>query len=85
VDWNIIDLTKARENDRIIVGSIIRLADQLGMMTLTEGVETEEAVEYLKQGGCGRLQGYYYGKPMPYDDILDRIEKGEYRISDTLA
>lgn len=85
IDMEFLKNFNGNEKAHIIVGSIIRLADQLGMMTLTEGVETEEAVEYLKQGGCGRLQGYYYGKPMPYDDILDRIEKGEYRISDTLA
>ena len=57
------------------------MTDKLGMRTLTEGVETDESVDYLKQAGCGRLQGFYYGKPMPYEDIPDRIKEGVYRIS----
>lgn len=70
------------ENARKIVKSILDLAKSLNMMTLTEGVETEEAVEFLQEAGCGRLQGYFYGKPMVYEDILKKIEDGTYRLSD---
>jgi EAL domain-containing protein (putative c-di-GMP-specific phosphodiesterase class I) len=76
IDMEFLKNFSGNEKAHVIVGSIIRLADQLGMMTLTEGVETEEAVEFLKQAGCGRLQGYFYGKPMPYEDILERIKDG---------
>ena len=83
IDMEFLKNFSGNEKAHVIVGSIIRLADQLGMMTLTEGVETEESVEYLKQAGCGRLQGFYYGKPMPYEDVLDRINTGKFRISDS--
>ena len=69
-------------NARKIVKSILDLAKSLDMMTLTEGVETEEAVEFLQEAGCGRLQGYFYGKPMVYEDILKKLEDGTYRLSD---
>ena len=54
---------------------------KLDMMTLSEGVETQEAVDFLREAGCGRLQGYFYGKPMPYEDIIAKIEDGTYRYA----
>lgn len=52
-------------NDRIIVGTIILLAQQLGMRTIAEGVETEEQLDLLKTIGCDDAQGYYISRPIP--------------------
>ncbi|MCR5251347.1 MAG: EAL domain-containing protein [Lachnospiraceae bacterium] len=71
-------------NSERIIKSILELAASLDMKTLTEGVETKEAVEFLKKAGCGRLQGYFYGKPQKYEEIRDRIESGEYKLSGQL-
>ena len=68
-------------NSRSIISSVIELADKLGMNTLCEGVETREAADFLRSAGCGRLQGYYYGRPMPYDEVLEKIQNGKLRIS----
>nr|MCR5655173.1 EAL domain-containing protein [Lachnospiraceae bacterium] len=65
-----------------ILGSIIDMAGRLGMRTLTEGVETQEAADYLNKIGCGRLQGYLYGKPMPYAELRKKIAEGDYIITD---
>ena len=40
----------------------------MGLVSLTEGVETEGQYEFLKQIGCDKAQGYYFGKPMPMDE-----------------
>ena len=50
------------------------------METLTEGVETAEAEYFLRNAGCDKLQGYYYGKPQPYEEILEKISNGTYKI-----
>lgn len=68
------------ENSRKIISSIVDLAGELNMMTLTEGVETEEAVDFLRKAGCGRLQGYFYGKPMRYEEILEKIDNGTLKL-----
>ena len=68
------------ENARKIISSIVNLATDLNMMTLTEGVETQEAVDFLRKAGCGRLQGYYYGKPMRYEEILEKIKDGSLKV-----
>ena len=71
-------------NARKIIETILDLADALGMKTLTEGVESEEAARFLTEKGCGRLQGYFYGKPMSFEDIYSLIDSGKLNISDEI-
>lgn len=51
---------------RIMLTEMISMAEALGLDTVCEGVETEEQVEFLKETGCTRLQGYYFGRPEPF-------------------
>ena len=50
---------------RDIITGIVLMAKRMGLHVLAEGVETEEQLAFLKEIGCERIQGYYYGKPMP--------------------
>ena len=52
-----------------IIRAIIRLAGDLGMDVVAEGVETETQAELLRAEGCGFLQGFLFGKPMTYVDV----------------
>ena len=65
------------ENDRerTILKFIVRLARSLNIKILCEGVETVELVNFLKEIGCTLIQGYYFDKPMPSDDLLDKYLK----------
>ena len=47
---------------------IIRGSKALGLSPLCEGVETEAHYSFLKEAGCERAQGYYFGKPMPMEE-----------------
>ena len=82
IDMEFLKNFHGNQNARKIISSIIDLARDLGMLTLSEGVETEEAVDFLRSAGCGRLQGFYYGKPMPYEDILAKIREGTFRVAE---
>ena len=62
------------EKSRSIISSVIAMAKDLGIKTLAEGVETQEHAEFLASIGCGRQQGYYYGKPQPLVGTLAHIE-----------
>jgi EAL domain-containing protein (putative c-di-GMP-specific phosphodiesterase class I) len=57
----------------------------MDMKSLTEGVETQEQAEFLRSVGCGRLQGYYYGKPMSVTELRDKIADGTYRVAAVTA
>lgn len=62
------------ETSRCIIRSIVAMTKDLGLKTLAEGVETKEHADFLAAIGCGRQQGYYYGKPRPLAGTLAHIE-----------
>ena len=50
---------------RAVISTVVDLAKNLNMEVISEGVETGEQVEFLKQIDCAMVQGYYFAKPMP--------------------
>ena len=65
---------------RQILKNVVNLANELGMKTLSEGVETEEAKNFLIEIGCKHLQGFLFGKPMPKEEFTAKIESGEFEV-----
>ena len=51
-----------------IVRHIVSLAASLGMETVAEGAETQEELNAIRALGCGRVQGYFTGRPMSAED-----------------
>ncbi|SFO21937.1 bifunctional diguanylate cyclase/phosphodiesterase [Sphingomonas sp. OK281] len=51
-----------------IVRAVIALAISLGMDTTAEGVETEREHDMVRELGCTKVQGYYFGRPMPAEE-----------------
>lgn len=62
------DLGKDSATD-IIVSAVIKLVHDLGMTSVAEGVETSDQHQHITALGCDSCQGYYFGKPMPAEDI----------------
>ena len=64
-------LRKSDNNDKakIILNNVIKLSDELGILSLTEGIETENQYHVLSEMGCKLFQGYYFAKPMPVDEF----------------
>ena len=78
IDMKFLQHFAENKKAKVILRNIIKLAKDIGMETLTEGVETEEAKEFLKEIGCDRLQGYLFGKPMPKLELVAKIQDGTY-------
>jgi len=57
------------EEDSAITKSVIALAKNLNLKIIAEGVETKEQKEFLVKNGCENIQGYFYAKPMPADEM----------------
>ena len=59
----------------VIIASIVSMSKRLGLASLAEGVETEEQYEFLRRIGCGLIQGYFFGKPEPYENRVTKTSK----------
>ena len=58
-----------------IVKTICNLAKDLDLSLVCEGVESQEQADMVKKFGCRIIQGYLYGKAMPYDQAVEMLEQ----------
>ena len=63
-------------SDAAIVKAIIGLARELNVEFIAEGVETAEQLEQLRAWGCCLIQGYYFARPLPSDEIRPLLLDG---------
>ncbi|KPQ27304.1 MAG: EAL domain [Marinobacter excellens HL-55] len=68
------DLGKSADAEHII-RAIISLAHSLQISVVAEGVETESQLEFLRQQHCDEIQGYYFARPMPWDDLVQFLNR----------
>lgn len=69
VDRSFVRELPETEEDRAIVRAIVALANSMNYHVTAEGVETEEQVKRLRELGCSSLQGYYFSRPLPPEDV----------------
>lgn len=69
IDMLFLRETENQARSRTILNSIISMAKALNMPVITEGVETQNQVEFLSNMGCDIFQGYYFSKPIPVKDF----------------
>ncbi|MCR5667416.1 MAG: EAL domain-containing protein [Eubacterium sp.] len=77
-------LQNFNQKAELILRSIIKMAKSLGIGTVCEGVETAKHAHFLKEIGCERMQGWYFGRPQP-SDILKKQNQAHnqhYETSD---
>jgi diguanylate cyclase len=63
------------QSDMTIVQTSINLAKNMELRTVAEGVETREVLEKLMEMGCEMVQGYYLSRPLPPDQVLEKIKE----------
>ncbi|MEG2068234.1 MAG: EAL domain-containing protein [Acidaminococcaceae bacterium] len=65
LDRSFLEHKYSNEKTTILIGSIITLSQKLNILPISEGVETQEQVEFLQSVGCAMAQGYFFSKPLP--------------------
>ena len=70
IDKSFIDGLPDDNHDVAITGTILAMANKLGLGVIAEGIETQEQSQFLIQNGCQIMQGYYYARPMPTAELL---------------
>lgn len=69
IDRGFVSCLGTDESATSIVKTIIELCNNVGARSLGEGVETREQADILRDLGCNEIQGYYFGKPVPIEQI----------------
>ncbi len=69
IDKSFIDEIANSGMDSKILKTIILLAHEIGIMTVAEGVETRDQLEFLEKCGCDLIQGYLISRPRPAEEI----------------
>ena len=82
IDRSLLPTSSTNEKDlsTILYKHITAMACDMGLECITEGVETEEQVQILRDNSCEYAQGYYYDRPLPLDEFEKRLEAGEYPV-----
>lgn len=75
IDKSFIDTVLSDSATRIITENIVDMVKSLGFESIAEGVEQEQQYDYLHAIGCDVIQGFYFGKPQPPEQIESLLSK----------
>ena len=73
IDRSFVQRDLPGQRAQIVLGNIIRLALELEMAVICEGVETAEQAAILMRLGCFKAQGFYYATPEPENEFEARL------------
>ena len=76
IDRSFVSHAETVEYHRVLIEATIRVAQTLGMVTVAEGIETEEQASLMQRLLCDRGQGYLFSKPMTVEDLEGWIAAG---------
>ena len=80
IDMKFLSNFESNPKSRQILKNVINLAKDLGMQTLTEGVETQKQYDFLRENGCEKLQGYLFSKPISKAEFEAKLDDGSLLI-----
>lgn len=77
IDKSFIDDIRLENSPKLIIGSIILLAHEMGLEVVAEGIEVNQQVIYLEEKQCDWMQGFYFYYPLNKEEIERQlIQKG---------
>lgn len=59
----------------VLIKAIISMGHSLGLIVLAEGVESKRQYDFLRNAQCDQIQGFYFSKPLSYENLIIYIEK----------
>jgi EAL domain-containing protein (putative c-di-GMP-specific phosphodiesterase class I) len=74
IDKGFVDTMLQSEKDSKIINSIIKLAHNIGLKVVAEGVEDENQFQLLRDYKIEFIQGYYFSKPVNYNEVVILIQ-----------
>ncbi|RKQ16518.1 phosphodiesterase [Lysinibacillus endophyticus] len=78
IDRSFIHHIVTLDDKQAVVDAIIQMAHRLKMEVIAEGVESIQQINILRDMGCDYIQGYFYSKPIPLDELIEFLQLWEY-------
>jgi len=75
IDRSFVKAGTAWDKNAAIVEAIIALAHKLDLVAIAEGIETIEQLNFIKTCGCDIGQGYYWSRPLPREEITEKLRQ----------
>src|SRR5690554_3474956 len=69
IDRSFVAGIRTHRADRVLIGSVIKIAQSLNFAVVAEGVETPQQAEFVTELGCNYMQGFYFGRPVALEDL----------------
>lgn len=79
IDRSFIDKVFCDPDDQIIVRSTIRMAHDMGLSVVAEGIEDAQTLEWLADNHCNLAQGYFISRPLPADELIRWLMESEFK------
>ena len=79
IDRSFIADVETKEVKKSMLEAIIDMGHKLHYKLVAEGIENEEQKKICSGYNCDIIQGYYYSKPLPYDDLIRYIRSSEIK------
>jgi len=84
LDQKLLSSENNNRRNRFVVEAILKMATQMQIRTVAEGIDNASQIQYLKQAGCDMVQGYYYFLPMPMEEFCYKVfHKGQPGYADS--
>lgn len=78
IDKSLLDTQTSSVKERVIISNVVRMVKEMDIQVITEGVETREQAEFLREINCENAQGFLFDKPLPKNEFEKRLLKGFY-------
>jgi diguanylate cyclase (GGDEF)-like protein len=69
------DIEKDPKHNEPMVDALISMAQSLNLSVVGEGIESEYQMSFLRKHGCHHMQGYFFCKPLPVQDVTVFLSK----------
>ncbi len=84
IDQSFVRDIQSADQDAVIAKLVISMSHGLGLRVVAEGVETEAQCDFMRRNDCDEIQGYYFSKPVPADQMLALLRE-DRRLPDHLV
>ena len=75
IDRSFVQELNVADDHSPVIDAIIVMAHELGMTVVAEGVETAAQERYLRDRGCDEMQGFYYSRGVPTEDVVRAVQQ----------